>query len=109
MNVHYNKLLSLELVFDFCTGSLKNLIFKNEKCIPWKTASAVAVTLQWTEQILDALEFIHGKKVVHRDLKLDNILVSYQAEIKYSRLTLLTLRMFSIYRIFLIKLKDLFA
>ena len=76
MHVQNHKLLSLELVFDLCTGSLKNLIFKNDRCISWKTASAMADTLQWTKQILDALEFMHSKNVVHRDLKLDNILVS---------------------------------
>ncbi len=84
MNVHNHKLLSLELVFDLCTGSLKNHIFKNDKYIPWKTASAVANTLQWTKQILDALEFIHSKNVIHRDLKLDNVLVSFLAEIYLS-------------------------
>ena len=96
IDVRNHKLLSLELVFDLCTGSLKNHIFKNDNCIPWKNASAVADTLQWTKQILDALEFVHGEEVVHRDLKLDNILVSYPAEIKYTCLTLLTLRMSSI-------------
>ena len=96
MEVHNHKLLSLELVFDLCTGSLKNHIFKNDNCVPWKTASAMTNTLQWTKQILDALEFIHGEEVVHRYLKLDNILVSYPAVLKYTLLTLSTLRMFSI-------------
>ena len=76
MNVDNQTLVSLYLVFKLYTGSLKNQIFGNDNCIPWKTASAVADTLKWTKQILDALEFIHGEKVVHRDLKLDNILVS---------------------------------
>ena len=76
MNVDNRTLVSLDLVFKLYTGSLKNHIFRNDNCIPWKTASAVADTLKWTKQILDALEFIHSKKVVHRDLKLDNILVS---------------------------------
>ena len=76
MKVRNHKLLSLELVFDLCTASLKNHIFEKDNCIPWKTATAMADTLQWTKQILDALEFMHSKKVVHRDLKLENILVS---------------------------------
>ncbi|KAL9963714.1 hypothetical protein ACROYT_G027248 [Oculina patagonica] len=88
MNVRNHKLLSLELVFDLCTGSLKNHIFKNDKCIPWKTVSAVADTLQWTKQILDALEFIHSKDVIHRDLKLDNILISRHEHIKLADLGL---------------------
>ncbi|KAL9963713.1 hypothetical protein ACROYT_G027246 [Oculina patagonica] len=88
MNVHNHKLLSLELVFDLCTGSLKNHIFKNDKCIPWKTASAVGDTVQWAKQILDALEFIHSKDVIHQDLKLDNILMSTHEHIKLADLGL---------------------
>ena len=76
INVQNHELLSLALVFDLCTRSLKDHIFKNVECIPWKTASAAANTFQWTKQILDALEFMHSKNVAHRDLKLENILVS---------------------------------
>ena len=83
INVQNHELLSLALVFDLCTRSLKNHIFKNDECIPWKTASAAANTFQWTKQILDALEFMHSKDVVHRDLKLENILVSLPSSNKY--------------------------
>ncbi|KAL9963718.1 hypothetical protein ACROYT_G027252 [Oculina patagonica] len=88
MNVRNYKLLSLELVFDLCTGSLRDHIFKNNECIPWKTVRALADTLQWTKQILDALEFIHSKNAVHRDLKLDNILISSDNHIKVADLGL---------------------
>ncbi|KAJ7392761.1 hypothetical protein OS493_010416 [Desmophyllum pertusum] len=88
MNVHNHKLLSLSLVFDLCTDSLTNHIFKDDSCIPWKTASAAADTIQWTKQILDALEFIHGNGIVHRDLKLDNILISKREHIKVADLGL---------------------
>ena len=76
MEVQKHSLSSLGLVFKLCTDSLKNYIFKNEKRIPWKTKKAAALTFQWSKQILDALEFIHSKEIVHRDLKLDNVLVS---------------------------------
>ena len=64
------------LVFDLYIRSLEDQIFENDEYIPWKTASAAAKIVPWAKQILDALEFIHSKNVVHRDLKLANILVS---------------------------------
>ena len=76
MNVENYRLQSLALVFERCSDSLKNHIFSNITCKPWKTKKALANTLKWSEQILDALEFIHGMAMVHRDLKLDNVLVS---------------------------------
>ena len=79
MEVHKHSLSSLGLVFKLYTGSLKNYIFKNEERIPWKTKTAAALTFQWSNQILDALEFIHSKEIVHRNLKLDNVLVSEPA------------------------------
>ena len=76
IDVREGQLVSLVLVFDLCIGSLDEKIFKNDTCIPWKTPSAAAEIVLWAKQILDALEFIHSKNVVHRDLKLANILVS---------------------------------
>ena len=77
MDVQDNQLRSLALVFELCKASLKNHIFKNEENKPWKTNSAAIITCRWGVEILDALEFIHNKKIVHRDLKLDNVLVSH--------------------------------
>ena len=76
IEVDNHKLLSVALVFELCSGSLKNHIFGNDSRIPWKTPNAAAHTFRWIREILDALEFIHSKNIVHRDLKLDNILVS---------------------------------
>ena len=76
MDVKERQLVSLVLVFDLCSRSLDKQIFENDEHIPLKTASAAAEIVLWAKQILDALEFIHSKNVVHRDLKLANILVS---------------------------------
>lgn len=31
-------------------------------------------------QIVDAIKYIHARKIIHRDLKLDNIMVSFDNE-----------------------------
>ena len=77
MDVQDNQLRFLALVFELCKASLKNHIFKNEENKPWRTNSAAIITCRWGVEILDALEFIHSKKIVHRDLKLENVLVSH--------------------------------
>ena len=77
MDVQNDQLRFVALVFELCKTSLKNHIFKNEKNKPWRTKSADIITCQWGVEILDALEFIHAKKIVHRDLKLENVLVSH--------------------------------
>ena len=77
MDVQDNQLRFLALVFELCKASLKNHIFKNEENKPWRTNSAAIIICRWGVEILDALEFIHSKKIVHRDLKLENVLVSH--------------------------------
>ena len=77
MDVQNYQLRSLALVVELCNGSLKNHIFKNTTKIPWETNSAAVITCQWGIDILGALDFIHGKNIVHRDLKLANVLVSH--------------------------------
>lgn len=65
------------LVMEYCKENLKNRIFSNPERAPAKSKNIDAKTdaCQWIKQIVTALSFIHDQKVVHRDLKLDNILV----------------------------------
>ena len=54
-------------------------IFRHERNIPGKSstaASAARDVIGWAKDIADALKYIHRQGIVHRDLKLENILVS---------------------------------
>ena len=77
MDVQNDQLSFLALVFELCNASLKYHIFTKEENKPWRTKSAASITCRWGVEILGALEFIHSKKIVHRDLKLENVLVSH--------------------------------
>ena len=65
------------LVMEKCKGSFKSKIFDNPEAAPAKTRNPdVSKTVyRWAKEITAALTFIHKQGVVHRDRKLENILV----------------------------------
>lgn len=77
------------LVMEKCKGNLKNEMFGRPESAPSKTRNpAVFIAVfQWVKEITDALAFIHKQGVVHRDLKLENILVCF---VCYDNLNILT-------------------
>jgi len=65
------------LVMEKCKGDLKSQIFDHPATVPAKARNAAVFreVCRWAREISDALAFMHNQGFVHRDLKLENILV----------------------------------
>lgn len=66
----------LQIIFEFCEWDLGRYIKENDGYIPYTQV------ISFTRQILSGLAYMHAKKVMHRDIKPQNILVNAKREIK---------------------------
>lgn len=66
----------LYLVFDRCKHSLEKEINNNYLLINNKRKTA------WIRQLLSGILYLHNNKIMHRDIKLQNILLTYDDKIK---------------------------
>ena len=67
-------------VLELCKENLMNHIFQNPENIPESSGktSAKNNVLCWAKDVAAALEFIHNQGIVHRNFKLEKILVSFK-------------------------------
>ena len=67
---------NLILIMEFCPGGdLFDQLYKHKHF-------TLADTMIFTSQVLLPLEYLHGMGIVHRDLKLENILVAQDGALK---------------------------
>ena len=67
------------IMMEFCNGgelskNLEKYMMKNGTAFPEELVQ------HFMRQIIDAFKYIHGKKIIHRDVKLDNILLHFDNE-----------------------------
>jgi len=67
------------IIMDYCNGgelykALEKYMDKNKK--PFSQE----IVQHLMRQIINAFKYIHGKKIIHRDIKLENILLNYDSE-----------------------------
>ncbi|KAF9438244.1 hypothetical protein BGZ76_009075 [Entomortierella beljakovae] len=77
---HLHEVLTTEskiyLVTEYCAnGELLEALIRDGRCKP-------SLAKRWFRQICLALQYCHSRKIVHRDLKLENILLDSQNNIK---------------------------
>lgn len=67
------------LIFELCNGSDLKKCLGDKKQKDGKPFSEEVVQYIM-RQVIDAVKYLHGKRILHRDLKLENIMVNYDTE-----------------------------
>ena len=67
------------LVMEKCKESLRSLLYRKPQFCPGKSRNpeVFKTVCSWAIQISEALDYIHKQGIIHRDLKLENILVCH--------------------------------
>ena len=67
------------IVTEFCNGGeLEDLLSKYQ--LKYGTAFSEEIVQYLMRQIISAFKYIHGNNIMHRDIKLENILVNFESE-----------------------------
>ena len=76
------------IITEFCNGGgLTQCLEKYRKLYGKPFSEQIVQYLM--RQIVEALKYLHGKRIIHRDIKLDNILVNFENEIDKNKMNLL--------------------
>ncbi|PFX18411.1 Dual specificity protein kinase shkA [Stylophora pistillata] len=71
------------LVMERCTGNLKNHIFACRESVPGISGQTAGLrACRWAKEITAGLDFMHKEGVIHRDLKLENILLTEKHSVR---------------------------
>ena len=73
------------IILELCSCSLRYHVMSHPEEAPARLPKEAVVNkvLGWALSIVDALRYIHSEGFVHRDLQLNNILVSFCRELIY--------------------------
>lgn len=66
------------IVMEYCPyGTLYNLLHQGTRVPPRKVT-------EWSKEVASGMHYLHSHKIIHRDLKSENILIGYNEELKIS-------------------------
>ena len=67
------------LIIEYCNGGELSKALEKYK-VKYGKPFSQEVVQYLMRQIIDAFKYIHGKKFIHRDIKLDNIFINFESE-----------------------------
>ena len=87
--LHHKNIIRLEtirqtihnfyIITDYYNGEDLSSCLRKHRMIKGKPFSEEIIQ-HLMRQIIDALKYLHSKRIIHRDLKLDNILINFESE-----------------------------
>ena len=67
------------IIMEYCNGGELSKALKQYKK-KYGNPFSEEIVQHFMRQIIGAFKYIHGKKIIHRDIKLENILINYETE-----------------------------